>query len=56
LRWTQWTPSSADFGPHRLIARRLWARAAFGKIEVFHDYALVALLHHHPARPTNGAR
>jgi transposase len=36
-------------GPHRLIGERLWVRATLGKIELFHDYTLVAT--HRPARP-----
>jgi transposase len=35
--------------PHRLLGERLWARAAGSKIELFHDYALVAT--HRRARP-----
>jgi transposase len=36
-------------GPHRLIGERLWVRATLGKVELFHDYTLVAT--HRPARP-----
>src|SRR5262249_15601527 len=35
--------------PHRLIGERLWVRATLAKIELFHDYTLVAT--HRPARP-----
>ena len=35
--------------PHRLIGERLWVRAAGSKIELFHEYALVAT--HRRARP-----
>ncbi len=35
--------------PHRLIGERLWVRATLGKVELFHDYTLVAT--HRPARP-----
>jgi transposase len=36
-------------GPHRLIGERLWVRAAGSKVELFHDYALIAT--HRRARP-----
>jgi transposase len=36
-------------GPHRLIGQRLWVRAAGSKIELFHDYTLIAT--HRRARP-----
>jgi transposase len=36
-------------GPHRLIGQRLWVRATWAKVELFHDYTLVAT--HRPARP-----
>jgi transposase len=35
--------------PHRLLGERLWVRATLAKVELFHDYALVAT--HRPARP-----
>jgi Mu transposase, C-terminal domain len=35
--------------PHRLLGERLWVRATLSKVELFHDYALVAT--HRPARP-----
>ncbi|PYN91835.1 MAG: IS21 family transposase [Candidatus Rokuibacteriota bacterium] len=35
--------------PHRLIGERLWVRAAGSKIELFHDYTLIAT--HRRARP-----
>jgi transposase len=35
--------------PHRLLGERLWVRATVAKIEVFHDWALVAT--HRRARP-----
>jgi hypothetical protein len=35
--------------PHRLLGERLWVRAAGSKVELFHDYALVAT--HRRARP-----
>jgi transposase len=35
--------------PHRLIGQRLWVRATAWKVELFHDYALVAT--HRRARP-----
>ena len=36
-------------GPHRLIGERLWVRAAGSKVELFHEYVLVAT--HRRARP-----
>jgi transposase len=35
--------------PHRLLGERLWVRATLSKVELFHDYTLVAT--HRPARP-----
>lgn len=35
--------------PHRLIGQRLWVRAALAKVELFHEWALVAT--HRRARP-----
>ena len=35
--------------PHRLLGERLWVRASAGKVELFHDYVLVAT--HRRARP-----
>jgi transposase len=35
--------------PHRLIGQRLWVRATAVKVELFHEYTLVAT--HRPARP-----
>ena len=35
--------------PHRLIGTRLWVRAAGSKVELFHDYTLIAT--HRRARP-----
>ena len=36
-------------GPHRLIGQRLWVRATAFKVELFHEYALVAT--HRRGRP-----
>jgi transposase len=36
-------------GPHRLIGERLWVKATAWKVELFHDYTLVAT--HRRARP-----
>jgi transposase len=36
-------------GPHRLIGQRLWVRATDVKVELYHEYALVAT--HRRARP-----
>jgi len=35
--------------PHRLLGERLWVRATLSKVELFHDYTLVAT--HRAARP-----
>jgi hypothetical protein len=32
--------------PHRLLGERLWVRATLSKVELFHDYTLVAMLAH----------
>src|SRR5262249_26062839 len=36
-------------GPHRLIGERLWVRATAAKVDLFHDYTLVAT--HRRGRP-----
>ncbi|HYV66881.1 MAG TPA: IS21 family transposase, partial [Myxococcales bacterium] len=36
-------------GPHRLIGQRLWVRATAAKVELFHDYTLIAT--HRRGRP-----